>query len=805
MIVAKTQVRKNAGTALQGVPLPLSHAAAFWGIAGLLFFSPFFRGLFFPPEQERALIVGALAFWLVYFGRWIRHRTRFFEHPLDSCMLGLPVVYLISSFVAVNKGLAVNEIVKTSLYFAVFWAISRLATGEEFVRRPLGIVWASGVLVALAGLATATGIIFIRDGFLGGRIYSTFQYPNALANYLLCVLVLGGYLWLHALGRGSLTLKNLWPSRPAWFDRLDPVAYLFAAGNFLLATVFWGAKSNGGILTLLVIAPLLFLGLPRSKRRPLLLHALQVGVPGLFVALVFIRSALAQKFDLAWLWVFAGLLVVVGLQVLYDLVLREKLSGRVKIPLWVPAGAGGVLAAGVAVALAARPDLWQKFLAVIHYRNAVERLYFYRDALEMIAARPVLGWGGGGWQEAYRAFQHYLYNSTQVHGYYFQVGVETGIIGLLVVAGIWFLFLRTAHRLYHGCPEDDPRRLLVWMLTVAALSVGIHSAIDFNLSLSALALVLFAIFGMVLGLALPKEEKIEKKERKRRKISRPLPAGPLAAVTAAVVVLVAGGLCLAVAGNRARAADLALRTGDLGRAADHLEVARTLNPFEAEYDAVLSRIHLAQGNMEAGVKAAEAAVAKSKYSAVRYAELASAYQAAGKHGAAVDCARKAVSLAPFQIHWYENLSRVAFASGYMELNAKNTDQARRFFEQAVAVPKAVRDRMATVTPRERQLWVVAPLMEPTPAVEISAGGACYFMGRFAEAEKMLDGALKEIEREGVSDQEKQMYAEACLWRALLAEKQGDTALSQQYLEKGKDAVPEIEGWYEFAAELPTLK
>jgi hypothetical protein len=96
-------------------------------------------------------------------------------------------------------------------------------------------------------------------------------------------------------------------------------------------------------------------------------------------------------------------------------------------------------------------------------------------------------------------------------------------------------------------------------------------------------------------------------------------------------------------------------------------------------------------------------------------------------------------------------------------------------------------------------------MEPTPAVEISAGGACYFLGRFTEAEKMLDGALKEIEQEGVSDQEKQMYAEACLWRALLAKKQGDTALSQQYLEKGKAAVPEIEGWHEFAAKLPVLK
>ena len=805
-MVAKAQVKKNVVAVPQEVPLSLAHAAAFWGVAGLLFFSPFFRGLFFPPEQERALIVAALSFWLVYFGRWLRHKPRFFEHPLDFCVLGLPAVYLLSSLAAVNKGLAVNEIVKTSLYFTVFWAVSRLVTGEEIVRRILRIIWTSGVLVALAGLATATEIIFIRDGFLGGRIYSSFQYPNALANYLLCVLIIGTYLWVDVLGRGAGTLKDLWPSRPAWLDRLDPLAYLFAAGNFLLATVFWGAKSNGGILTLLVISPLLLFGLPKTRRLPFFLHALQVGIPGLFVALTFINQAMTRKFDLAWLLVFGGLAVAVGLQVLYDLVLREKVKGRFRVPSSLFGAAGGLLAAAVAVALAVRPDLWQKLLALVHVRNAVERFYFYRDALEMMAARPLLGWGGGGWQEAYRAFQHYLYNSTQVHGYYFQVGVETGITGLLLVAGIWLFFLLTAHRLYRGFRENDSQRLLVWVLTVAALGIGIHSAVDFNLSLSALALVLFAIFGMVAGLALPKEEKMEtRKEKKRRKGSRPVPSAPLGVVTLIVVVLVAGGFSLAVANNRALEANFALQNNDLQRAAEGLKVATMCNPFEAEYNAALSRIYLAQGNFEAGIRAAEAAVARSKYSAVRYVELASAYQAVGRYDAAVDCARKAVSLAPFQVQWYENLSRTAFTSGYMELNAKHQDKARHFFEQVVAVPGEIAARMAKVTPRERRLWVVAPLMEPTPAVKISAGGAYYFLSRFPEAEKTLDGVLKEIEQGGISEQEKEMYAEGCLWRALLSEKQGETALKQRYLEKGKRTLPEVEGWYEFAAKLPVLK
>lgn len=803
-MVVKVQVKTKKVTVVQEAPLPLSHSAAFWGIAGLLFFAPFFRGLFFPPEQERALVVGAIAFLLVYLGRWLHRKPRFFEHPLDFLILGLPLVYVLSSFVAVNKGLAVNEIVKASLYFTVFWAVSRLSTGEEVIRRLFCVIWTSGVLVALAGLATATEIIFIRDGFMGGRIYSSFQYPNALANYLLCVLILGVYLWVTVLDRGA-GIKEVWPSAPACLERLSLLAYLFASGNFLLACVFWGAKSNGGILTLILVGPLLLLGVPKEKRFPLLLHALQVGPPGLLAALLFINQAVAKNYDLAWLVVFGGLAVAVGLQTVYDLAVKGRWVRKVKLPPWVLCSSGAVLAAGAGVAFALRPELWQKFLAFIHFRNAVERFHFYGDAIEMILARPLLGWGGGGWQEAYRAFQDYLYNSTQVHSYYFQVGVETGLVGLALIAGIWAAFLLTAHRLYHGAGSDDGRRLLVWVMTVAALSVGIHSAVDFNLSLSALALVLFAIFGAVAGLALPQED--EKINKKRRKVKQPANATPLVVVVTAVLIMVAGGFFLAVADSYARSAEAALRRGDGLNAVKAFERAKALNPFNAEHDAMLVRIYLnpQMGDPGRSVKAAEAAVAKSRYSAVRRAELASSYHMAGRYADAIRTANEAVSLAPFQIQWYERLAKLAFSAGYLELNAEHKDKARPYFEQATKVPDQIRTRMAKVTPQERRLWVVAPLMEPTPPVEIGAGGSLYFLGRFSEARAALEAARRKLERDGISEREKEMYAECCMWLALVSEKQGDGASKQEYLEKGKSAVPVIEEWFVHTAKLPVLK
>jgi len=76
----------------------------------------------------------------------------------------------------------------------------------------------------------------------------------------------------------------------------------------------------------------------------------------------------------------------------------------------------------------------------IRLRNATERLYFYQDAIKMFKERPILGWGGGGWEEAYRAYQSYLYYSNQVHSHYFQIMVEAGLVGLMAILYLVQLF-----------------------------------------------------------------------------------------------------------------------------------------------------------------------------------------------------------------------------------------------------------------------------------------------------------------------------------------------------------------------------
>ncbi|MDK2887533.1 MAG: hypothetical protein PWP72_411 [Thermoanaerobacter sp.] len=81
---------------------PWTYQVAFWGLAALLFFPPFFRGLFFPPEQEMALMGAAIIFWFTWLWKHGRRDYSFLTHPLDYFTLALPLVYVMAAFGAVN-------------------------------------------------------------------------------------------------------------------------------------------------------------------------------------------------------------------------------------------------------------------------------------------------------------------------------------------------------------------------------------------------------------------------------------------------------------------------------------------------------------------------------------------------------------------------------------------------------------------------------------------------------------------------------------------------------------------------------
>jgi O-antigen ligase len=774
----------------------ITYSLAFWGLAVLLFLPPFVKGLYFQSDQEWALIIAAVVFWLAWLWKWSKRDYSFSAGPLDYFILALPVLYLIAAFNAVNYGYALDEIVKATLYFLVYWCASRLPRDEHDIAALLKVIYISALGVALAGLATATGIIHIKDGFLGGRIYSTFQYPNALASFLAAVLFIGIYLWIEAGLQDTEGGSEKEAARVS-ASLLSPHnigRFLYASGNFLLLAVLIGTKSNGGILVFALVFILFMLGLPRGNAIKVFTHLVLLGVPSLAAGFMFTIAAKGSA-GTAWLWFLAGLIVALAGQWLYESGerrgwldwLNNHKTRLIAVLLVI------VLIAGAGIAVFSNSDggLLGKFTAAqFRLRNLTERTIFYRDALSMFSERPYLGWGGGGWQEAYRAYQSYLYNANHVHNHYLQVAVETGVPGIAVFAGIWVSFLIVLRRACRKLKEDR-NRLLIWTIAAAAFSIGLHAAIDVDLSLAAISLLLFSLFGFTRNIeaGLGRYEKTV-----QGKSYIPPDFKQLAAPSVLSVLLVVLALCLATANYYTGAANSAIAAQDLARGGKQLQAALSYNPLRADCHNELAKIYQRQGKLEEGLAEANIAVAYGKYSSANQANVAKLSLVSGKLSDALSHAAAAVRLAPFQVDYYELLSQVSFTMGVNELSAGRADNARTNLNLAAGMPGIIEGKMLSLSEEEIKLWQDAPHMKATPEVLLKAGAAQYLLGNWQASEANLSDASIEAETK----------TEALFWLSILKSKQGKDSEARDLAEQVFAAQPKFKDLYDGMKQLPLL-
>lgn len=100
--------------------------------------------------------------------------------------------------------------------------------------------------------------------------------------------------------------------------------------------------------------------------------------------------------------------------------------------------------------------------------TAVERLVFYRAALQLWSQRPVAGWGLGGWSMAYWHMDERVYP----HNLIFETMVEEGLLGLAAL----LLFLYAVFRRLRASHARTRARLpcllpgLVYLISIAMFS-----------------------------------------------------------------------------------------------------------------------------------------------------------------------------------------------------------------------------------------------------------------------------------------------------------------------------------------------
>lgn len=771
------------------------HQIAFWGLALLLFFPPYFRGLFFASEQEKALVFGAVVFWIVFLWRWLQGDNRFLVVPLDYFAVALPLIYLLSFFVAVNKGLAVEEIVKNILYFFTFWSVTRLVRHEQDVEKILKVIYISALGVAVAGLATATGLINIKDGFnvAEGRIYSTFQYPNALASYLGAVILIGIYLWDRAREWGKETLEV---ARDSLWDKLSQkgiINFFLICSNFILLAVLLGTKSRGGLLVFVLVFLISLIGVKAEDRLITTLHLGYLACAAYFSINKFISAAANGYAGQAWLWVLAGIALAIGGQVAFSYFDRKVLAGWSRNK-WMFNITFGVLAilvfAAVGFGIASNPEQVQKVADFDYLRNALDRIYYMETAVEMIKERPLLGWGGGGWEEAYKAFLDYRYTTRQVHSYYFQLGVETGILGLLAVAGLWLSFLYVGHRLYHGSKDNPRRRKLVWTITMAFLLITGHALIDFDLSLSALTLVLWTLLGLGAGLYqkdLPKENTLPSRNRVTpRWVS-------VTAVSVVVVLILVGSFCLIQSRVLMSQGVTLLKSGHAARGLEYMERSVNYNPFKSSYRVALSQVYKSLGKEEKAMAQANQAVTMSRFDPEPRNNLAEVAIAVGNNDAAAVAVEKTQRLAPNNVETYEKMVETYNELGLAELKEGNKDQAKKFFTKCISVPEEMMKYKSSLDKTAMKMWM-GPELKINNKLEFLMGVSNYWLGNFSAAESSLIEAA----------QGENLKGEALLYQALVKEQKGQKEAAKQLLVQSIEINPQAEHIFESLKELPVL-
>ncbi|MEW6662548.1 MAG: O-antigen ligase family protein [Bacillota bacterium] len=775
------------------------------GLAVLLFFPPFLRGLFFAPELLLTHQLAAAIFLTFILDRGIKREPATFSHPLDWLLLGLFLAYLVSISVAVNLRGAVGEALKYLNYFMVYLMVSRSALNERTINYLLHIIFAGAVGVAAVGLLSATGHLNYPGAWAGTHINSTLQYRNALAGYLVAAQVVGFTLWVRATNPLHQTL--------------------LALGSLLVLTVLLLSQSRGGWIVYPLAVAVWLTGLRDRFWRGCYLFFLNLGL-AMLTARFFLPEVLAKDGTGA----VKVLLVACGVMVAAQLLvaLGDSLLARrdLEQPYRALLTYGGLLYIAAVVgaylfyAARALPRVGTQFLPAalldragtisLEDPSAVGRFVFFRDALEVIKNHPLLGAGGGAWNALYHRYKEGIYFTTEVHSAFLQTWVETGTIGFLLFTGFWLVLAYVLWRL--AVSPAGPNHPLVWGSGVAALALVGHSAIDFNLSLPALAILVWALAGIARGGITGTEHHADQLLPGTGKSFSQLPAGqkkPASSIRPWLQLAVGLLLVLALwlpawrfyqAGVLGAEGARAINAQKLTEARRLMEKAHRLDPFTATYLADLAQVEAALGlankdpaALQKAKEHAQKAVRLEPFNPRVRATTSLAYLLIGHPDQAVAEAHALITINPSDVGAYEFYGRAAMAAAKHYLVRQEYPMARTYLERVAQLPARVEAKAREIPaaqPGQRQRK-----MAVTPLLSLSAGQAACLLGDYSAAEKLLKTAAKQ----------KELAAEAALWLAVTAARSNNQAQAEKYLAQARTEYQAADAVFKEIMQTPSFR
>jgi O-antigen ligase/tetratricopeptide (TPR) repeat protein len=751
-------------------------------LALLLVIAPFLQGLYFEQAFYPFLVFFSLLFIISLYDQVKKKELMLFNRALDWAMLALLISYLISLFSAASIHSAVVGIMRFSSYVMMFWLCLRLA------RQPKGYTFLSWVLyftgfsMAVFGLLVDCGILQYVNMKPGDRITGMFDYANTFGIYVAIISIIGWGL--------ILSSENI-------ITRI-----LVSGGNAVLLIAMLGSLSRGTWL-LYPFAVILFLFLVGKGKR---LYSLFVWFSSLIPAFIMARLFLKQTpTPVDIIFIILGFIIAACFQFGAEYVLKrlsqKNLFEQFKdYRRWILIiGFSFILCIGLLYVVKFNNYSSQSPFARLTNISLQDtdlqlRLQFNKDAIKIIKDYPLIGVGAGGWEAVYHKYASQLYWSDKPHNYFLQVGVENGIIGFLALLSIWLMFIKLLWDYYKKKISNNDTSLF-WAGATACFLLGAHSLIDFDMSYSAIAFILYGLMGALEGHTLLHttviEKVVDKKKPRHKQRNINLRADRIGMVSIALASIAA--LCLFFTATSFWAAYRYFKSAqgimnqEPNQALVLFDKALQYDPLNAaywnQYAMFWSAVAVANQQPNAhqqALAASEKAVGLDPYNLKILNGINQVYSNLGEYERAVNLAETITDANPRDPGAYENLAMHHILKGLQDLDSGRLDQARTSWEKALTIPNRV--------PSDLEI--------PPVGLHLTSGQALLLLGNAGQGEQQLRQMLTyagEAYSQGVLMQQRSsqltaMRRQTQLWLIAFSENQPDMT------ETDLQEITRIKGW-----------
>ncbi|WP_069651041.1 O-antigen ligase family protein [Caloranaerobacter ferrireducens] len=779
----------------------------FIGLCIVLFFSPFFRGLYFEKELLPAhMLLFALALiWLII--KFKDKEYKLINTTLDILAVGIVFMYFISIFYGVNTRLAISEFLRYSNYLFIFLLVKDLGYIKNRKKILLNILVISAVIVAIIGIGSAIGTWNYNGAFVNGRINSTLQYPNALASYLGALLLITlGLLVIEdrKIVKGIYGVFSniliftfiLTYSRGMWLilpfiliffvtiipvkRKIETIVYLFI--TILFATIFaflfsQNLEGKNYLLWFIFILPSLLTGILIYVVSQFDKNLREISVRKFIVHLIIILAVLVSFIvyianivvpltltnnttEDSWTRIIRN---VEGVQPEkeYELVIKYESANKYKKPYSGQIRVYSVDSVGnlekieyfniyddlknelkvqfktlekteflkiyfvnyysktsitfkeVILMNSQTKEIIKKIplkykyipesiisrLESINLKNnsAQGRLTFYQDAFKIIKDNFLFGTGGGGWVTLYQAYQSYMYWTTQAHNYFLQMWIEIGFIGLVLFIIFIFYLSYFTYKAYKNLKEDN-NRILAVSVYVSVISILIHAFMDFDLSLSAMSFMLWALIGILAqNITYTVSFSTFKEKSKLRINSNNRIVKCIFIVVLGLLIITSSSIFIGY--NYSQKALAANKEKKLDETIKYFEKAAKFDPYKPEYKSDLSTFYRVKFKLTKDktymIKAKnlmDEVLKLARYNSRFNAIGASFYMSIGQVDRALELIDKSVELQPMRVENYiQKCDAYITAFSYYINQKKDLNRAKEVIERAYEIKKQIKE------------------------------------------------------------------------------------------------------------------